>query len=78
MDTNFRLKLRNCHIKNDPELSPGWAYCVNEQRYQNEMDQHGDQIEVSLRYIPVCGRRLQLLQISNCDSGLHAIDHANT
>ena len=26
MDANFRLKLRNRHIKNDPELGPGWAY----------------------------------------------------
>ncbi|KIM72767.1 hypothetical protein PILCRDRAFT_15828 [Piloderma croceum F 1598] len=61
MDANFCLKLRNCHIKNDPELGPGWAYCANETHYQNEMDQYGDQTE-----------------ISNCDSGLHAIDHANT
>jgi hypothetical protein len=35
MDANFRLKLRNRHIKNDPELGPGWAYCVNERDYQN-------------------------------------------
>jgi len=78
MDANFRLKLRNCHIKNDPELGPGWAYCVNEKHYQNEMDQYGDQTEVSCRYIEVHGHHSQSLQISNCDSGLHAIDHANT
>jgi len=48
MDANFRLKLRNRHIKNDPELAPGWAYCVHEKKYQNEMDQYGDQQEVSL------------------------------
>ena len=46
MDANFRLKLRNRHIKNDPELGPGWAYCSNETHYQNEMDQYGDQTEV--------------------------------
>jgi hypothetical protein len=50
MDANFRLKLRNRHIKNDPELGPGWAYCVHEKNYQNEMDQYGDQQEVSFRY----------------------------
>src|SRR6266481_7040138 len=50
MDANFRLKLRNRHIKNDPELGPGWAYCVDEKQYQNEMDKYGDQIEVSLRF----------------------------
>lgn len=48
MDANFRLKLQNQHIKNDPELAPGWAYCVPEKKYQNEMDQHSDQQEVSL------------------------------
>jgi hypothetical protein len=56
MDANFRLKLRNRHIKNDPELGPGWAYCANEKHYQNEMDQYGDQTEVSLIHLGV-GRR---------------------
>jgi hypothetical protein len=51
MDANFRLKLRNRHIKNDPELGPGWAYCANEKHYQNEMDQYGDQTEVSLIHL---------------------------
>ena len=51
MDANFRLKLRNRHIKNDPELGPGWAYCVEEKPYQEEMDQYGDQIEVQLIFV---------------------------
>jgi hypothetical protein len=46
MDANFRLKLRDRHIKNDPELGPGWAYCVHEKRYQDEMELYGDQVEV--------------------------------
>jgi len=46
MDANFRLKLRDRHIKNDPELGPGWAYYVDEKVYQEEMKKYGDQIEV--------------------------------
>jgi hypothetical protein len=50
MDANFRLKLRDRQIKNDPELGPGWAYCVNEKSYQEEMEQYGDQTEVFVLY----------------------------
>ena len=46
-DANFRLKLRDRHIKNDPKLGPGWAYCVDEKPYQEEMEKYGDQIEVN-------------------------------
>jgi hypothetical protein len=48
MDANFRLKLRERHIKNDPELGPGWAYCVEEKSYQEEMAKYGDQTEVCM------------------------------
>jgi hypothetical protein len=48
MDANFRLKLRERHIKNDPELGPGWAYCVDEKPYQEEMVKYGDQTEVCI------------------------------
>jgi hypothetical protein len=77
MDANFRLKLHNRHIKNDPALGPGWTYCVDSKPYQEEMENYGDQTEVCvspLMSVPNCE---QLLQISNCQSNLHAIDHAN-
>ena len=51
MDTNFHLKLHNHHIKNDPELGPEWAYCVDKNPYQDEMYQYGDQVEVQLIYV---------------------------
>jgi hypothetical protein len=56
MDANFRLKLRDRHIKNDPELGPGWAYCVQEKRYQDEMEKYGDQTEVSIRHVRMVAR----------------------
>ena len=77
MDANFRLKLRDRHIKNDPELGPGWAYCVDEKPYQEEMEKYGDQTEVWALSLSAPHCR-QLLQISNCQSNLHAVDHANT
>ena len=53
MDANFRLKLRDRHIKNDPELGPGWAYCVSEKPYQEEMEKYGDQIEVVMLHVSI-------------------------
>ena len=78
MEANFRLKLRDHQIKNDPELGPGWAYCINEKPYQEEMEQYGDQTEVRAAYSILIVCHQQLLQISNCQSNLHAVDHANT
>lgn len=49
MDANFRLKLRERGIKNDPELGPGWAYFVNDREYQQSMSTFGDQKEVRAR-----------------------------
>ncbi|KAF7965003.1 hypothetical protein HWV62_1144 [Athelia sp. TMB] len=61
MDANFRLKLRDRKIKNDPVLGPGWAYFVDNPPYKKLMASSGPQEEPN-----------------TCDSGLHAIDHANT
>lgn len=47
MDANFRLKLRQRGIKNDPELGPGWAYFVEDSHYKSTMETFGDQEEVS-------------------------------
>lgn len=46
MDANFRLKLRNRGIRNDPELGLGWGYFVNDLDYQTVMATFGDQEEV--------------------------------
>lgn len=46
MDANFRLKCRDRGIKNDPELSPGAAYFVDNKRYLQIMETFGDQVEV--------------------------------
>lgn len=51
MDANFRLKLRNRGIKNDPALGPGWSYFVEDSEYQKSMAEFGDQEEVSLIFI---------------------------
>ena len=57
MDANFQLKLRDRHIRNDPELGPGWAYCVQEKAYQAEMAEYGDQTEVCALRSPMFGHR---------------------
>lgn len=46
MDANFRLKLRDRNIRQDPELGPGWSYFVHEANYQESMATFGDQKEV--------------------------------
>lgn len=46
VDANFRLKLRDRGIKNDPELGPGNAYFVAYKDYLAVMDTYGDQKEV--------------------------------
>jgi hypothetical protein len=50
IDANFKLRLKERGI-NDPELSPGWAYFVQEEGYQNFIKDHVDQPEVYLYFI---------------------------
>jgi hypothetical protein len=57
MDANFRLKLRDRHIKNDPKLGPGWAYYVDEKPYQEEMEKYSDQVEVRILFVLLITRR---------------------
>ena len=54
MDANFRLKLHNRGIKNDPELGRGWGYFVNDSEYQAVMETFGDQEEVSYNLCIIC------------------------
>jgi hypothetical protein len=46
MDANFRTGLKNRGIS-DPELAPGWAYLVEETKYQNHIKNHVNQTEVN-------------------------------
>ncbi|KAF8978717.1 hypothetical protein BDQ17DRAFT_1394682 [Cyathus striatus] len=45
VDANFKLKMKNCGIK-DVELSPGWGTFVNEEEYQQHLSNYVDQPEV--------------------------------
>ena len=40
VDGNFKLRLK------DPELAPGWAYFVEEEKYQDFIKDYVDQPEV--------------------------------
>ena len=42
---NFKLQLKDCGIA-DPELAPGWAYFVEEEKYQDFIKDYVDQPEV--------------------------------
>ena len=54
VDANFKLKLKDRGI-NDCELSPGWSYYVNEEKFQQHIAAHtaahGDVVEVSVHYV---------------------------
>ena len=78
MDANFRLKLHNRGVQNDPELGGGWGYFVNDPDYQAVMVTFGDQEEVRLTFTWSAHVCSSITQINTCDSGLHAVDHTNT
>ena len=42
---NFKLQLKDCGIT-DPELAPGWAYFVEEKKYQAFLKDFVNQPEV--------------------------------
>jgi len=46
VDGNFKLRLKDRGIT-DPELAPGWAYFVEEEKYQAFIKDYVDQPEVS-------------------------------
>jgi hypothetical protein len=45
VDGNFKLRLKDRGIT-DPELAPGWAYFVEEEKYQAFIKDYVDQPEV--------------------------------
>ena len=45
VDGNFKLRLKDRGIT-DPELAPGWAYFVEEDKYQEFLKDYVDQPEV--------------------------------
>ncbi|KLO03894.1 hypothetical protein SCHPADRAFT_990181, partial [Schizopora paradoxa] len=76
LDANFRLKLKQRNLV-DPPLGGGLAYFVEQAPYMSHVKSAGTQTEVRL----CIERRINGVnaeQINVCDSGLHAIDHANT
>lgn len=50
INANFRLKLKDKGIKNDPSLGDGWAHWVSQAPYMKYVKKYGHQIEV--RHIP--------------------------
>ena len=50
VDGNFKLQLKDRGIT-DPELAPGWAYFVEEEKYQDFIKDFVDQPEVWLLII---------------------------
>jgi hypothetical protein len=47
VDGNYKLRLKDRGIA-DPELAPGWAYFVEEEKYQGFIKDYIDQPEVYL------------------------------
>ena len=45
VDGNFKLRLKD-HGITDPELAPGWAYFVEEEKYQAFLKDYVNQPEV--------------------------------
>ena len=54
VDANFKLLLKDKGIE-DIELAPGWAYFVNDEKYQAHLNahhtKHGDKVEVGRFYL---------------------------
>jgi hypothetical protein len=49
IDANFRLKLKNRGIKNDPPLGDGWGHWAPNGPYKEYINTYGWQEEVSTR-----------------------------
>ena len=50
IDANFRLKLKEKGILNDPALGDGWAHWVQDPPYRAYIKKYGHQVEVCLVY----------------------------
>lgn len=46
IDANYRLKLKEKGIKNDPALGDGWAHWVESGGYKAYVKKYGHQVEV--------------------------------
>lgn len=77
VDVNFRSGLKDKGI-HDPELAPGWAYFVEESRYQAHLKNHLDQEEVIRILFHILHVTNFHLQINTCKSQHDAILRANT
>ncbi|KZP16524.1 hypothetical protein FIBSPDRAFT_957932 [Athelia psychrophila] len=54
IDANFRLKLKDRGLKDDPPLGDGWAHMVKTGPYKAYIDKYGNQIEP-----PICDSELR-------------------
>jgi hypothetical protein len=46
VDANFRLKVKDKQIKNDPPLGAGWGHWVPDAEYHSHLERYGGQDEV--------------------------------
>lgn len=46
IDANFRLKLKDKGLKDDPPLGDGWSHMVKTKPYQAYINEYGYQVEV--------------------------------
>ena len=80
VDANFRLKLKEKGIMDDPALGDGWAHWVLSRPYQTYVKKYGHQVEAS-DSIP-CFINCQLIHVISqpnlCDSDLKAVDHGHS
>ena len=67
VDGNFKLKGKQCHLK-DVELMPGWGAYVPEEEYQAHIANYVDQPEVSV----VCGYQWKPLTHNSSNRSIRA------
>jgi hypothetical protein len=63
VDTNFRMGLKDKGLS-DPELAPGWAYLVEERKYQNHLKNYQNQTEVHFMKISLFSLNLMFFRRS--------------
>ena len=75
VDANFRLKLKDCKIK-DPEIGSGWAYFVENDCYIEHVSRNTNDVEVG--EFPLCSsQHLCLFKVTGCGSDFHTVNQAN-
>lgn len=78
LDANFRLKLKQRGLCDHP-LNYGCAYILRDPPYHDHLTRCGPQTEVCrvLSHVSNAYTYAAFTKVNICDSGLHAVDHAN-